>query len=325
LTPSLLLSPEWDESDLAQWIQEHPLTPGSLIHFNVHGGADTPGWVGEGEMGDYQAIFEPGTIKDFSSAILLTEACFGGAMGYDEPSVVEHFFAHGGHAFVGCSVPAYGDPGVKIYGVPTFGADTLALAFFQRLQQGMRIGDALCAAKMAVLSDDPPLCHPYSVKTIASFNLYGAPWHALKKEKTAPRPSPSETSGASSGGSALDRIRSRMAAANTGEIQEDDDGLLNALRTSYRSRVRVPLSQRTLDRQDAGIRLQSLLANPEIGGILNRQQIGLDRLRLHEIRHAEETGYLIEAQPYPDPHQQMVLVVDAHGQLLQVIATKNGA
>lgn len=322
--PRLLLSPDWDESGLADWIQRHPLTPGSLIHFNVHGGADTPGWVGEGEWGDYQSIFEPGTIQDFSSAILFTEACFGGAMGYDEPSVVEHFFANGGHAFVGCSVPAYGDPGVKIYGVPTFGADTLALAFFHRLQQGMRLGDALCAAKMAVLTDDPPLCHPYSVKTIASFNLYGAPWHAMPKEVSLRPPTSAGTSSAAGVPSALDRIRSRMASAGTTSEQDDDEGLLNALRVSYRDRVRVPLSQRTLDRQDGVSRLASLVSNPEIGGLLSRQRIGLDRLRLHEVRHADQSGFLIEARPTPHPNQQLVLVVDAQGQLLQVIATKSG-
>ncbi len=322
--PRLLLSPDWDESGLADWIQRHPLPPGSLIHFNVHGGADTPEWVGEGEWGDYQSIFEPGTIQDFSSAILFTEACFGGAMGYDEPSVVEHFFANGGHAFVGCSVPAYGDPGVKIYGVPTFGADTLALAFFHRLQQGMRLGDALCAAKMAVLTDDPPLCHPYSVKTIASFNLYGAPWHAMQKEVPLRPPTSGGTSSPAGAPSALDRIRSRMASAGTMNGQDDDDeGLLNALRASYRERVRVPLSQRTLDRQEGASRLASLVSNPEIGGLLSRQRIGLDRLRLHEVRHADQRGFLIEARPTPHPNQQLVLVVDAQGQLLQVIATKS--
>ena len=320
--PSMFLSPDWDESNLADWLQSHPLRPGSLMHFNVHGGADTPEWVGEGEWSDYCHVFSPGTISHFDSALLFTEACFGGAMGYDEPSVVEHFFAHGGHAFVGCSVPAYGDPGEKIYGVPTFGADTLALAFFQRLQEGMRLGEALCAAKMAVLTDDPPLCHPYSVKTITSFNLYGAPWHALKKER-APTASHRPSAASDQGGSALDRIRSRMAARNEPD-GDDDDNLLSALRASYSARLRVPLSQRTLGRQDAAGPLQTLCANPEIGGFLSRRRIGLDRLRLHEVRHAGLGGYLMEARPTPNPNQQLVLVVDDQGQLLQVIATKSG-
>ena len=319
--PVLLLSPDWNESGLSEWVRQHPLTPGSLLHFNVHGGADTPDWVGEGEWGDYESIFSPGTIPDFSSSILFTEACFGGAMGYDDQSVVEHFFMNGGHAFVGCSVPAYGDPGVKIYDVPTFGADTLALAFFSRLQQGMKLGEAFSAAKMAVLADDPPICHPYSVKTICSFNLYGAPWHAMKKERTS---ASSSTAQAQATGSALDRIRSRMASSRLEGLQEDEDSLLHSLREKYRERLRVPLLQRTLSDGDASTRLQTWLQNPEISGLLNRAAIRTNQLRLHLVQHQDQTGYLIEGSAGDSREQEWILVVNDQGQLQQVIASKSG-
>lgn len=240
-------------------------------------------------------------------------------MGYDEPSVVEHFFQCGGQAFVGCSVTAYGDPGVKIYDVPTFGADTLALAFFLRLQQGMKLGEALAAAKMAVLTDDPPLTHSYGVKTICSFNLYGAPWHAMKKEKSAV---PHARREASQGG-ALDRIRSRMNTSRLEELQ-DDDSLLNSLRESYRERLRVPLMQRTLPGADASTRLQAWLQNSEISDVLNRTSVHTNNLRVHHVEYADHAGYLIEGHAGNSREQEWILVLNDQGQLQQVIATKSG-
>ncbi len=315
----MMLSPGWDEDALAQWMSEHPLPPGSLLHFNVHGGADAPGWVGEGQWGGYQPIFSPATLSDFSSAILFTEACFGGAMGYDEPSVVEHFFAHGGHAFVGCSVPAYGDPGVKIFDVPTFGADTLALAFFKRLQEGMKLGAAFWAAKMSVLADDPPMCQAYSVKTVCSFNLYGAPWHALPKEsRTSLAPRQTTSSEA-----ALDRIRSRMASSDPSD-GDDDSSLLQRLRESYQARIRVPLSVSALPTETSGTLVQGWMRDPEISGLLQQIQIQPNAMNLHRIEYSDQSGYLLRGSPAQDPRQGWVLVLNEQGHLQQVIATKSG-
>ncbi len=319
--PFMMLSPDWDEDGLSKWMSDHPLTPGSLLHFNVHGGPDTPEWVGEGQWGGYQSIFSPSTVSDFASAILFTEACFGGAMGYDEPSVVENFFEQGGHAFVGCSVPAYGDPGVKIYDVPTFAADTLALAFFKRLQEGMKLGAAFLAAKMCVLADDPPMCQAYSVKTVCSFNLYGAPWHALPKEARAsivPRPIPST-------GSALDRIRSRMNVKPDSIDEDDDISLLQRIRETYRTRIRVPLSQRALPHESSSDMMQGWMRDPELSGFLQQMQVQPRDLYLHRIEYSDQTGYLLRGKPAQDPHQTWVLVLNEQGHLQQVIATKSGA
>lgn len=317
--PIMLLSPEWDEQSLSQWLSENPLKPGSLLHFNVHGGPDTPQWVGEGRWGGYQPIFSPDTVSDFASAILFTEACFGGAMGYDESSVVERFFAQGGHAFVGCSVPAYGDPGVKIYDVPTFGADTLALAFFKRLQEGMKLGSAFLAAKMSVLADDPPMCQAYSVKTICSFNLYGAPWHALPKEARS-NSSPAQTA---STGSALNRIRARMGTTEPAD-SEDDTSLLQRLRESYRARIEVPLSHAALPPDTTSGLIQSWMRDPEISGLVQQMQIQPGALNLHRIEYTNRSGYLLRGSPAQDPRQGWILVLNDQGHLQQVIATKSG-
>jgi hypothetical protein len=318
--PFMMLSPDWDEDSLSQWMSDHPLTPGSLLHFNVHGGPDTPQWVGEGQWGGYQSIFSPATVSDFASAILFTEACFGGAMGYDEPSVVENFFAQGGHAFVGCSVPAYGDPGVKIYDVATFAADTLAMAFFKRLQEGMKLGLAFVAAKMSVLADDPPLSKPYSIKTVCSFNLYGAPWHALPREsRGGPEPRPASTTG-----STLERIRSRMKPRPELAGEDDDISLLERLRETYRARIRVPLSQSALPYETSVGLIQGWMLDPEISEILQQMRLQPRDLRLHRIEYSDQSGYLMRGNPAQDSHQTCVLVVNEQGHLQQVIATKSG-
>jgi hypothetical protein len=132
------------------------------------------GW-GESEDGDYVEIFQPGTVSDFNSALLLTEACYGGAMFYDSPSIVEHFFANGGNSFVGSSTIAYG-----ARATPITAADLIAKHYIASLYAGLSQGESLKLAKLEALTEDP-LSMEYGLKTVLSFNLFGAPWQTLTR------------------------------------------------------------------------------------------------------------------------------------------------
>ena len=177
---AILSSPDWTEEHLRQGASPGPSEPYGLIFFNVHGGPDEPQWVGESEDGDYVEIFQPGTVLDFNSALLISEACYGGAMFYDSPSIVEHFFASGGNSFVGSSTIAYG-----ARATPISAADLIAKHYIHSLYAGLSQGESLKVAKLEALTEDPHSVE-YGLKTVLSFNLFGAPWQTLTRSPTVP-------------------------------------------------------------------------------------------------------------------------------------------
>jgi hypothetical protein len=197
---AVLTSPGWSEIDLREATRGRLEEKLGLLLFNVHGSGDSPEWVGEGAPGDYVKIFEPGTISDYNSANLVAEACYGGAMWYEEQSIVEHFFEHGGRSFVGSSMIAYGCSGPELSA-----ADVLARDYIAALNRGLSYGESLTQAKLGVLNDIHPAELEVAHKTILSFNLCGVPWHGAQV-----RGSPS----VSTEGSVLDRIREGRIGAS---------------------------------------------------------------------------------------------------------------
>lgn len=125
---TVLCSPAWDEDTLRETIGGEIRSQYQVILFNVHGGIDDPVWVGEGHRHQYVHIFSPGTIKQYNSSIIVSEACYGGAIDYDGISIVEHFFLNGGSSFVGSSTIAYGSPSP-----PICGADLIAKHYIKGL------------------------------------------------------------------------------------------------------------------------------------------------------------------------------------------------
>ena len=166
----IFCTPGWTESEFSNFVNNNYLGEKELLLFNVHGSPDTPDWVGEGLHKNYSEIFQPNSITDYKSAFLLSEACYGGAMGYENESIVENFFRNNGAGFIGSSTIAYGSPDEDI-----FAADNIALYFFKKLQAGDEIGVALAKAKLKVINEN--IWHQdISLKTVYSFNLYGVPW-----------------------------------------------------------------------------------------------------------------------------------------------------
>jgi len=182
----------------------------------------------------------------------------------------------------------------------------------------MSLGEAFSAAKMAVLTDDPPLCHPYSVKTVCSFNLYGAPWHAMKRES----PTSSVNGQIAIPRSALARVRARIANSYSDNMQDYDGSLLQKLRLNYRQRLKVPTTQRTLIGVDVSTRLDAWLENKEISQTLTQANVSSDNLRLHLVEFTDQVGYLIEGYANSSRNQKWILVLNEQGLLQQVITTK---
>jgi len=214
---AVLTSPGWDEIDLREATRGQLKEKLGLLLFNVHGSGDSPEWVGEGAPGHYVKVFEPGTISDYNSANLVAEACYGGAMWYDEPSIVEHFFEHGGRSFVGSSMIAYGCSGPELSA-----ADVLARDYIAALNRGLSYGEALTQAKLGVLNEIHPAELEVGHKTVLSFNLCGVPWHRAQV-----RGSPS----LSTEGSVIDRIREGRTGASYTTSNIDQ------IREQYRRRL----------------------------------------------------------------------------------------
>jgi hypothetical protein len=166
---SILLAPQWGASDLVSMLNKWKRDEQTLL-FNVHGSADNPDWVGESVDGEYVRILSPGQVQDFSGTILATEACYGGALSYDSPSVVEDFFSRGGLAFLGSSTIAYGSSSEQLSG-----ADLMVRYFIEAIQAGESFGRAHLFARAKTLDGDP-WEDDIARKTCLSFNLFGLPW-----------------------------------------------------------------------------------------------------------------------------------------------------
>ena len=306
---SVLSSPDWYEEHLRDKTISGISKPHGIILFNVHGGADEPYWVGQ-RGGDYPKIFEPGTVSSFNSSTIVCEACYGGALGYEDPSVVEHFFEHGGHTFVGSSTIAYGSCNSNIGA-----ADLLALHFLNGLSQGMSTGEALNFAKLEVISEDP-LYDFIGKKTVLSFNLFGAPWHTRRKTRTVSRPREVSTQ---SGESLLDQIRNRRTP-----LISSANNPLDAIREQYRSRLPEGAKRFLIEKEEALKTIRGFADFDRIEDEVSEWGGDFEEISLNFFSNDDEDGYCLfsEAFGFKNTKKTMILLIDAQGNLKKTLTSK---
>ena len=311
--PGVLSSPGWAEDDLRQAVSLSQIAPGAVLLFNVHGHPDETGWSGEGEDG-YVPIMDPFTIGQFNSAVMISEACYGGAMHYDEPSIVERFFTNGGKAFVGSSVSAYGAINNKWDGDEKLcNADLIALHFLKALRQGKTMGEALTLAKLETQINDPRLAAT-AKKSALSFNLYGAPWHSLKKAAAATVMPESENRG-----SMLDRIRSRRS----GDVEDPSDSMAD-LRQRYRSKLPENYRRFMLERNDALRRISGFQDLNVVEALLADWDVSLEDCDLESIDMGDDFGFVLigESNKHSGPKQLFQMVMDSAGAVKKILTSK---
>lgn len=306
-TPGVLSSPGWTEDDLRQAVSLSQIAPGAVLLFNVHGSPDETGWRGQGEDGCVP-IMDPFTIGQFNNAVMISEACYGGALGYDEPSIVERFFSNGGKAFVGCSVIAWGTPDDSLCG-----ADLVALHFLKALRQGRPLGEALTLAKLETLQDDP-MCDQVAQKTALSFNLYGAPWHSLKTASAA-----SVLPQREARGSMLDRVRNRRSVEG-----DDQDDSLAELRQRYQSRLPENSRRFMIEHNAALRRISGFLDIQKIEALLAQWAVNLEDCELESLDMGEDLGFVLfgKSHKHSGPTQLFQLVMDGAGAMRKTMTTK---
>ena len=311
---AVLSSPEWTEEQLRQVARSGPSDPFGLIFFNVHGSADEPKWVGESEDGNYVEIFQPGTVSDFNSALLLSEACYGGAMFYDSPSIVEHFFANGGNSFVGSSTIAYG-----ARATPITSADLIAKHYIASLYAGLSQGESLKLAKLEALTEDP-LSMEYGLKTVLSFNLFGAPWQTLTRSTTSPASNSSvQSSPARSAGSVLERIRGNLQAP-----MPFKSNAINKIRDQYRARLPPRNRQFMIETDELLSKLREFQDYSKIKKQVDQWRGSLEDAHMDFVSAGDAKGYRLVCQTSRTNKSQrsLVMIINDQGQLTKTIESK---
>lgn len=310
---AVIVSPDWDEKHLNAALKKKLIQPNNLLLFNVHGGADDPTWVCEDGSTDFIEIFKPGTISDFNNSILITEACYGGALGYDEPSVVEHFFANRGLAFIGSSNIAYGSKNENLTG-----ADLIALHFLLGLAKGMNYAKALNFAKLETLTGDP-YAEDISRKTVMSFNLFGAPWHHLFQDVSQTTLEvKTSNSKITNSDSILEQIRSR----NTNfRHSMDDNPTIEDLRERYRSRLPSRLVQFVINQALAIEKMRHFDDYLIIDKLINDwHKIG-NNFELKSVMFKNAISYRLISKSKINT-KIAILLIDSNGKIIKSMSSK---
>lgn len=309
---AMLCSPVWDEKALGRTIGGKVQNPFQIILFNVHGGADDPEWVGEGKRYQYVRIFSPRTINNYNSALIVSEACYGGAIGYDEISIVEHFFLNGGNSFVGSSTIAYGSPSP-----PICAADLIAKHYIKGLYNKLTLGESLIQAKMVTISDDY-MALEEGLKTILSFNLFGAPWQTLIRTSSQPPDSfqirPPVTS------SVLDRIRGDMSSSS----QTNERSSLYDIRESYRRRLPERTRQFMIEKENLLKKIHEFQDFSKIEKTVKSWGGRLEDTSLNFIKAGEKEGYRLfcPSSTENNSNRILVLLLDNSGRINKTILSK---
>ena len=292
-------SPQWTEIDLKNFLGQRIKIENAFIMFNVHGGADTPEWIGEGVTKNYVEIFKPNTIVDYNFSILLTEACYGGAMDYQEQSIVESFFENNGLCFIGSSTIAYGSPTEQICA-----ADNIAKYFFENVNNGDCVGLALSKAKLEVLQESP-IQSDISSKTAFSFNLYGPPW--IKKETI------------SSSEGILNRLR------NTKRNKLKSNSIfLSDIREKYREKIPKKIRQFLIDNDKIIDQLHQFRDYNQINLIVEKYGFNLSKSKIKYIENSQSKGYEIKLSEkyYKNTDKNLLIFTDIDGNVLNVLISK---
>ncbi len=247
--PRLMLAPPRHEGDVAESMGEQP----GRLYFNVHGTDQEPMWVGDDGRGAYPAVVRPKHVRVASRAIVASEACYGAALFEGEEAISTAFLAGGAGCFVGSTIIAWGPAAA-----PPSLADLIVVGLYRGLDMGMSAGEALLAAKRALLEaaeeDGEPLS-PQLHNTLLSFVLYGSPnarvegvarSSGAKLAMPGGRRGSAKAGAVGAGGSVLDQTRARLAGigrSTVGDARERLRGRLAPGDWQALSRGRLQLAE----------------------------------------------------------------------------------
>jgi hypothetical protein len=172
---------------VAESIPAAALRPSLLSYYNLHGLEDAPEWYGQRDP-----VRDGNTPEEFPVAlrvedvvnggrapkIVYTEACYGAnTLDKDQDTALAlRFLDRGSHAVVGSTKISYGS-----VTPPLIGADLLGHHFWQTINEGLPVGEALRRAKLdlaAEMHERQGYLDGEDQKAVISFVLYGDPLYA---------------------------------------------------------------------------------------------------------------------------------------------------
>ena len=169
--------------------------PSRLSYFNLHGLEDAPEWFGQRDplrdkrgQPEFPVALRPDDVVNGGRAprVVFTEACYGanviGKTAADALSL--KFLASGSHAVVGSTKISYGS-----VSTPLIAADLIGRLFWDELNQGLPVGEALRRAKLNFASEmhrRQGFLDGEDQKTLISFVQYGDPLYS-PQAGSAPR------------------------------------------------------------------------------------------------------------------------------------------
>ena len=163
--------------------------PTTLSYYNLHGIEDGPEWFGhrdplrdkEAET-EFPVALRPQDIVNGGRApkVVFSEACYGAHVvkRTSDDAIALKFLAAGTHAVVGSTEISYGS-----VTPPLIAADLLGRYFWDQLNQGLPVGEALRRAKLSLAAEmqrRQGFLDGEDQKTLISFVLYGDPLYVAQ-------------------------------------------------------------------------------------------------------------------------------------------------
>lgn len=172
------------------------LPSSNLGYFNLHGVIDSPEWFGQkdpennGKDPQYPVALHPKSIQNGYKTpnIVFSEACYGAHI-YEKgvnDSLALKFLESNTYAFIGSTVISYGS-----VTTPLNAADLLCKSFWDFLNAGHEVGDALHRAKIFLVSEmhrRQGYLDGEDQKTLISFVLFGDPLQKLDPKNKMRKP-----------------------------------------------------------------------------------------------------------------------------------------
>jgi hypothetical protein len=333
---ALFSAPDWDEVPISKKINETEFTNKARVYlFNVHGGSDSTEWVGDGHENRFEPrVLSPNALqRSMSNSLLISEACYGGAMEYDEPSIVEQFFESDGKAFVGCSVVAYGNPGVE--DMPLFSADVIALSLLRKLSEGLSLSESLREAKKETLEEAIGACESdpgldietfgsYASKAILSFNAFGCPWLRFSKASIGALGSGIATAPTSATTDRVNDLRSRLNSRIQARSQRVSQRL-TPLRESYRARLPLKSQLFLMSSDESLAALRSFRDFQRIEKYLIKNKLNKEVCMVYKSNKMNVGGYLISVSNdscHKDMIETIKFITNADGEVKFILSSK---
>lgn len=257
----LLTSPPVDATRLPA----KGLAPARLSYFNLHGVEDGPEWYGQRRPDDpltvpeYPVALRPADITNSGRApvIVFSEACYGANVfgkGVDD-SLALRFLDCGTRAVIASTKIAYGS-----VDEPLIGADLLGRCFWQNVNAGLPVGEALRLAKLQMaqeMHNRQGFLDGEDQKTLISFVLYGDPLAMLET------PAPGAAKEAKRRALAFTRNVLRPTVAATTPLE-------TSLTPESLAQIKTLVAQYLPDMQDAELRAARSRTAPANGNAKRR-------------------------------------------------------